>query len=181
MKHPSSASPVRGCATRRGLWFGALAWVCLVQPLTAQTSPEWSLDVRPFGAILSLAAGVRDGVLIGAAIGGGIDVLDRTLAPDPAEAVYHSFEQLVHLNVFLRQKPTQSLDLDLGLRVGVGGVRECLATDCWPGAFAGLYGSVFWGTSRIKLGPRVLWALARERGTSDPVLYAELLSIRFTF
>jgi len=171
----------RGSAFRSVLWIIAVATACLARPVAAQKSSEWALDVRPFGAMLSLGIGVRDGVLIGAAIGGGIDVLDRTLAPDPAEEAYHSFEQLAHLNVFLRQKPTRSLDLDLGLRVGVGGVRECAASDCWPGAFAGLYASAFWGTNRIKLGPRVLWALARDHGTSDPVLYAELLSVRFTF
>jgi hypothetical protein len=153
----------------------------MARPAAAQGRSEWALDLRPFGATLGLGVAIREGLLIGVAAGGGIDFLDRTLAPDPAEERYHAFEQLVHLNVFMRQKPARTVDLDLGLRVGVGGVRECLASDCWPGAFAGLYASAFWGTSRVKVGPRVLWALARDDGTSDPVLYTELLSLRLTF
>jgi hypothetical protein len=39
----------------------------------------------------------------------------------------------------------------------------------------------FWGSRRVKVGPRLLWALARESGESSPVVYAELLTVRIRF
>ncbi len=150
-------------------------------PARAQRTSEFTLDLRPFGASFGFAQSITPGILLGIAAGGGVDVLDRTFAPDPTDQAYRAFEQLVHVNAFLRQKPSSHVDLDLGLRLGVGGVRECAASDCSPGAFVGLTAAVFWGSDNVKIGPRMLWALARESGQSNPVFYAELLTLRVRF
>lgn len=157
------------------------AIVMVAAPAAAQRSSEFTLDLRPFGGSVGFAQRVTPGVYLGLAVGGGVDALDRTLAPDPAAEAYRAFEQIVHVNAFLRQKPSPHFDIDLGLRLGVGGVRECTASDCWPGAFVGMTAGAFWGSDRIKVGPRFLWALARESGESNPVLYAELLTVRIRF
>lgn len=150
-------------------------------PLHAQRASEFTLDLRPFGGSVGFAQRVTPGVYLGVAAGGGIDALDRTFAPDPSDQAYRAFEQIAHLNAFLRQKPSDNVDIDLGIRLGIGGVRECTASDCWPGAFFGLTAGAFWGSQRLKIGPRVLWALARESGQSNPVFYAELLTLRIRF
>ncbi len=150
-------------------------------PVAAQTANEFGMEVRPFGAAVSLAHRLFPGVFLGLAAGGGVDVLDRTLAPNTRQESYHSFQQLAHVSAFLRQKPNDRLDVDLGIRAGVGGVRACGNSDCWPGGFVGLYGAAFWGTPRFKIGPRLLWAMARNGGWNDPVLYAELITVRFRF
>lgn len=161
--------------------FVAAAILVSVAPLHAQRSNEFTLDLRPFGGSVGFAQRISDGVYLGLSAGGGVDALDRTFAPDPAAEAYRAFEQIVHVNAFLRQKPSEHFDVDLGLRLGIGGVRECTASDCWPGAFVGMTAGAFWGSDRVKVGPRLLWALARESGESSPVVYAELLTVRIRF
>ena len=162
----------------------AMAVVCALlapSPAEAQRHHEFTLDLRPFGGSIGFAQRITPGVMLGVAAGGGIDALDRTIAPDPAQQAYRAFEQIVHVSAFLRQTPTPRMDIDLGMRLGIGGVRECDVSDCRPGAFFGLSAAAFWGSDRIKVGPRLLWALARESGQSNPVLYAELITLRFRF
>jgi hypothetical protein len=160
-----------------GLLAGALV-PCRAQ---AQRNHEFTLDLRPFGGSFGYAQRLTPGVLIGVSAGGGIDALDRTFAPDPAQQAYRSFQQIAHISAFLRQKPLEAIDIDIGMRLGIGGVRECTASDCWPGAFFGLSAGAFWGSDRVKVGPRLLWALARESGESNPVVYAELITLRLKF
>jgi len=177
MVHEGPAARLR----RRGSWFLMVPAILLSLTsgsLRAQRLNEVTLDVRPFGASIGFARRAIPGVYFGIAAGGGIDWLDRTFAPDPTDQAYHAFEQVGHISAFLRQKPTESIDLDLGIRIGMGGVRECVPDDCRPGAFVGLTAGAFWGSTRVKIGPRVLWALAREAGQSNPVVYAELLTLR---
>lgn len=162
----------------RAVLFAAATFLAATSPVQAQRSNEVTIDARPFGASIGFAQRVTNGVYLGLAAGGGVDALDRTFAPDPAEQAYRAFEQVAHLTAFLRQKPSEHFDVDLGLRLGIGGVRECTASDCWPGAFVGLTAGAFWGSDRFKIGPRALWALARESGESNPVFYAELLTLR---
>jgi hypothetical protein len=158
-----------------------VTFLLVASPLGAQRSSEFTLDLRPFGGSVGWAQRVTDGVYLGLAAGGGVDALDRTFAPDPSAEAYRAFEQIVHVNAFLRQKPAPWADVDLGLRLGIGGVRECTASDCWPGAFVGMTAGAFFGSRTVKIGPRVLWALARESGQSSPVFWAELLTVRLSF
>jgi hypothetical protein len=168
---------LRPSAVRAAVFVAATLLVAS-SPIHAQRSSEFTIDARPFGASIGFAQRVTNGVYLGLAAGGGVDALDRTFAPDPAEQAYRSFEQIAHITAFLRQKPSTHFDVDLGLRLGIGGVRECTSSDCWPGAFVGLTAGAFWGSDRIKVGPRALWALARESGESNPVFYAEILTLR---
>lgn len=175
---PGGFAPDGGSRFVSCLLAALVALILVTVPASAQRSSEFTLDLRPFGGSVGVAVRIAPGVYLGASAGGGIDALDRTLAPDPADQAYHGFEQLAHVSAFLRQKPTARIDVDLGIRLGIGGVRSCDVSDCWPGAFAGLHAGVFWGTDRFKIGPRILGGLARQRGQSDPVLYAELITVR---
>ena len=60
----------------------------------------------------------------------------------------------------------------------MGDVRACLVSDCWPGWFAGAYVGAFWGGSRWKVGPRLLWARVSDDSNNDSVLYLEVLTGR---
>lgn len=180
MKHPRLVERLRRHLVRTAPPVAAAILLSAV-PLHAQRTSEFTLDLRPFGGSVGFAQRVTDGVFLGLSAGGGVDALDRTFAPDPSAEAYRAFEQIVHVNAFLRQKPARWADVDLGLRLGIGGVRECTASDCWPGAFVGMTAGAFFGSRTIKVGPRVLWALARESGQSNPVFWAELLTVRLSF
>lgn len=180
MKYPTLIERLRRRLTRTAPLVVA-AILLTAPPLHAQRTSEFTLDLRPFGGAVGWAQRVTDGVFLGVSAGGGVDALDRTFAPDPSAEAYRAFEQIVHLNAFLRQKPAGWVDVDLGLRLGIGGVRECTSSDCWPGAFVGMTAGAFFGSERVKVGPRVLWALARESGESNPVFWAELLTVRLSF
>jgi hypothetical protein len=150
--------------------------------VSAQTPDrELALDFRPFAGALSIAWRTSDAWSIGLALGGGIDELDRTLVPDTDDPDYHAFEQYLHAAVFARHKPSQRIDLDVGLRGGFADVRTCGASDCWPGLYAGAYAGAFWGGRRWKLGPRLLVGRVYEHPYSDTVVYMEILTGRFSF
>jgi len=181
MKNDVSRATCRPGPTWMAASLALVAGILFHGPVAAQRSSELAIDLRPFGGSVSYAQALNPGLFLGLALGAGMDRLDRTIAPDPATEEFHAFEQLAYVSAFMRQKPSGRFDLDLGLRLGVGGVRECGASDCWPGSFVGLYGSAFWGSRRLKVGPRVMWAMARENGRSDAIFYAELLTVRIAF
>jgi hypothetical protein len=161
-------------------WF-ALVFLLLTIPVPCRAQgTELALDFRPFSGVLSIAWPTGSLVSAGLAIGGGIDELDRTLQPDTDAEEFSPLLQLVHAGVFAR-KSSRRVDIDLGLRAGVGSVRECFSSDCWPGLYTGVYANVFWGSERVKVGPRLLWAVVRESGHSDAVLHLEILTGRITF
>ena len=150
----------------------------LFLPATASAQREFTLDFRPFAGMAAFAGRTAPGTYLGIGLGGGIDELDRTLTPDPEDQDFHKFEQLAHASVFLRRKAGTHWDFDVGARVGIGDVRECLASDCWPGWSAGAYANAFWGGSRWKVGPRLVWARVSDDNQNDNVLYLEILTGR---
>ncbi len=145
---------------------------------------ELTLDFRPFSGVLSVAWKTGDAWYAGAGLGAGVDELNRTLAPNPNDEGFHSFEQWLHASAFARYKPTRRIDVDVGLRIGFGAVRSCSASDCWPDSYKGAYIGAFWGGKRWKVGPRLLVANVNETDTeadkSDNVVYLEILTGRFS-
>ena len=156
----------------------ALAALLLPAAAAAQGAREFTFDFRPFAGMVAYAWRTAPGTYIGIGLGGGIDELDKTLSPDSESEAFHKFEQLAHASMFVRRKAGTHWDLDLGARLGIGDVRECLASDCWPGWFAGAYASAFFGGSRWKVGPRLVWARVNDSDQSDNVLYLEILTGR---
>ena len=149
----------------------------------AQTAArEFTVDLRPFSATLSLAWRAAPATYLGIGLGGGIDEFDRTLSPDPESRDFTTLEQLLHVNAFVRQKPSAKLDLDLGARAGIGGVRRCYVSDCWPGLYFGICASAMWGGRHFKLGPSLFWVRVREidGGNTDGVLHLEILTGRWS-
>jgi hypothetical protein len=144
----------------------------------AQTAArEFTADLRPFSATLSLAWRAAPATYLGIGLGGGIDMFDRTLSPDPDG---RDLEQLLHVDAFVRQKPSAKLDLDLGARWGLGGVGRCNG-DCGPGFYSGIYASAMWGGRHFKLGPRLFWVRVREfDGGNTGVLHLAILTGRWS-
>ena len=166
--------------TMRALLLAALA---LCAPAGTQAQREFALDFRPFSGSLSLAWQTSPNLYAGLGLGGGIDFspFHRTLTPDPDDEDFHDLEQFAHAIAFLRLKPTQNWDLDVGARGGFGTVRECFASDCWPGGYVGAYASVFWGSRRWKFGPRIMVARLEDDGNTDTVVHLEILTGRISF
>ena len=149
----------------------------LAAPKAAQAQREFALDFRPFGGVLSLAWRTAPTLYAGIGLGGGIDMLDKTFVPDTEKEEFHALDQLLHASVFLRVKPAR-WDLDVGVRAGFAEVRNCFASDCWPGTYVGAYANAFWGGRRFKAGPRLLIARVMDNDDSDSVVYLEILTGR---
>ena len=146
----------------------------------AQTAArEFTADLRPFSATLSLAWRAAPATYLGIGLGGGIDMLDRTLSPDADRS---DLVQLLHVSVFVRQKPSAKLDLDLGARAGFGIVRRCYSSDCWPDRYLGIYASAMWGGRHFKLGPSLFWVFVPEldSGNTVGVLHLAILTGRWS-
>jgi hypothetical protein len=157
----------------------ALLIVALVaQPCAAQAR-TFSVDARPVGGVISLGWRAAPMTYIGLGVGIGTDELGYTLRPRDDDA-YHDFEQYLHLDLFVRRKPRSSVDLEAGLRAGVGEVRECRASDCLPGLFGGAYVGVFVGSARWKLGTKLVAAHVAEASYRDDVVHWEVISLRYS-
>ena len=166
-----------------GKWdqFPTLLLLQLLLPsaLSAQSRHEFTLDFRPFAGMAAYAWQLSPGTYFGLGLGGGIDELDVTLTPNTDGQDFHKFEDLAHANAFVRRKAGTHWDFDLGARVGIGDVRECMVSDCFPGWFLGGYANVFWGGSRWKVGPRIIIARVFDNdGNNDTVVHLEILTGR---
>jgi hypothetical protein len=146
---------------------------CLAQVRT------FSIDGRPLGGMISLGWRANPGTYIGLGLGGGSDELGVTVRPRNSED-YRDFGQYLHLDLFVRHKPSARLDLDVGLRGGIGEIRECRASDCLPGVFAGAYAGVFFGSAHWKLGTRIIGARVTEPAFGDNVIHWEVITLRWT-
>src|SRR5262245_29505808 len=150
-----------------------LLLLLLPAALSAQSKNEFTLDFRPFAGMAAYAWQLSPGTLFGLGAGGGIDELDFTIVPFEGGASggkFHQFEEILHASAFVRRKAGVHWDFDLGARVGIGVVRECVVSDCWPGWFLGGYANAFWGGSHWKVGPRIIVARVFDNGgVSDTV------------
>ena len=172
---------------------GARAWrqhigtvvfaLLLAAPTAAQNSVparEITVDAAPFYGAFSIAWKTGAAWSAGIGLGAGLDELGKTLEPDD-EQDFHTLEQWIYTEFFTRFKPSQRVDLDLGLRTGFGDVRICGASDCWPGPYVGAYTSLLAGWRRVKLGPRLMVARVFEHPYSDTVVHLEVLTARISF
>jgi hypothetical protein len=147
-------------------------------PAAAQ-SRNFTIDLQPVGGTLTMTWRVADRAYMGLGLGGGTDEFGHTLRPTGAE-LFHDLEQILHLDFVGRYKPTARIDVDAGGRLGFGGVRECRASDCLPGGYAGVFAGVFMGSRRWKLGTRILAATVYETPNRDNVLHWEILNVRYS-
>ena len=160
----------------------ALFALLLTTPAAAQSvapAREITIDTAPFYGAFSIAWRTGSAWSAGAGLGAGLDELGKTLEPDDEQA-FHTLEQWIYTEFFARYKPSQRVDLDLGLRTGFGDVRTCGASDCWPGPYVGAYTSLLAGWRRVKLGPRLMVARVFEHPYSDTVVHLEVLTARIS-
>lgn len=150
----------------------AASALLLCSPLSAQRN-EVDLEARPFSGSLTWLFGNW-----GVGAGGGIEELNRTLSPDTEKPEYSKLESLIYAQALHRWRASDRLELDLGVRAGVGDVRECTASDCWPGTYVGVYIAPMWGSRRFKIGPRFLSGVSRYGEHRDAFVYVEILTAR---
>jgi hypothetical protein len=158
-----------------------LLLLLLPSALSAQGRHEFTLDFRPFAGLAAYAWQLSPGTYFGLGLGGGIDELDFTLVPfegGVSNDEFHQFEEIAHASAFVRRKAGTHWDFDVGARAGIGEVRSCMVSDCLPGWFFGGYANVFWGSSRWKVGPRIIVAQVHDDDNGDTVVHLEILTGR---
>lgn len=125
------------------------ATALLAEPAASQPHAT-VLDLRPVTAGVSYARGRTAQRMFGVEVGIGVPQLEQRLSPRGSE--YHDFVEFLHVALFTRFAPSERFETDLGLRVSAADLFVCRVSDCWPGAFGGAYGSIFYGKRRWKVG-----------------------------
>lgn len=138
-----------------------------------------AIDVHPVGGAVSMAWRTAPNTYAGIGLGIGTNNLSETLRPRDRQT-FHDFEQLAFVDVLLRRKLKRHIDLDGGLRTGIGEVRACSASDCLPGGYAGVFVAGFVGSARWKIGTRLLAARVWEARYRDDVLHWDVISLRYS-
>jgi hypothetical protein len=138
---------------------------------------EVTLDVRPWSVDAALAWRSAPGHLWGFSVGGGADDFNRTFRPEVVEtsSEYVTLEQIIRAGPFYRYERDGRFSADIGLRVGLGGVRGISGS---PGLVTGAQAAVFYGGRHIRVGPRLFVGTAREAGRTESVIHVDWLTAR---
>lgn len=140
---------------------------------------NFTIDAHPIGAELAMGWRAAPATYIGLGLGIFPNTLSNTVRPSDRQD-FHDFEQLLFLDLFGRRKPSARVDVDVGVRTGIGGVRACQASDCLPGGYIGAFAAVFIGSARWKLGTRFIGARVWEARYRDDILHWEIISLRYS-
>ena len=116
---------------------------------------EISLEANPFHGTLGYGWVKSPALTAGVQFGFGFPQIDRTLVPDD-----ESFQDIMHVGVFVRGRPTSSIALDGRIQFGFAELRGC--SGCLPGLFTGASAGVFWGGRRVKIGSRITAGVINE-------------------
>jgi hypothetical protein len=81
----------------------------------------------------------------------------------------------VRLGPFYRYESGDRWNVDVGLRVALGGVRGISGS---PGLVTGAQAGVYFGGRHLRVGPRLLVGSSREGGESNSVVHADWLTAR---
>jgi hypothetical protein len=138
---------------------------------------ELTLDVRPWSVDAAMAWRISPGHLWGISVGGGPDDFNRTFRPEVVEtsSEYVTLEQIIRAGPFYRYEHNGRLSADIGLRVGIGGVRGISGS---PGLVTGAQAALFYGGRHIRVGPRLFVGTAREAGQTESVIHVDWLTAR---
>lgn len=156
----------------------AFAAIAHLAPAPAQAqSRELNLDAILVSGVVTYAWEYSAGRHWGVFIGAGWDELGETLTPDRDSSAFHSFEQILYIGGLHRWRRTK-LDIDLGVRGGLGGVRS--GGDL-PDPFAGVYVAAMYGGKRFRFGPRAHLAVAHNFAGNDVIVHVEPIVVRVIF
>jgi hypothetical protein len=157
---------------------------------------QLTLDLSWIGGTLGFARRVRgERLFLGAEVGllgdylnvmllsGGHFAQDWGLAYDEKDgATGKHLLEIVHAAFFLRHQSSERWQLDFGARASVFLHSDSSDDDPGEATFAGLYGSLMYGSERFKVGPRVMAGLFSEgRRTQEFGLLLVPLTARVTF
>jgi hypothetical protein len=157
-----------------------LGMVLLQVPTAVQAQGggrELTLDVRPWSVDAAVAWRSSPGHLWGFSVGGGADDFNRTFRPEvvATSSEYVTLEQIIRAGPFYRYEHNSRFSADLGLRVGLGGVRGISGS---PGLVTGAQAAVFYGGRHVRVGPRLFVGTAREAGETETVVHVDWLTAR---
>lgn len=127
-------------------------------PADAQTDGADVREVWVGGMVPGIEGGYAWGVSPGTLVGVQAGVLPQTgltLVPDPDGPGQPDLDEVVHAAVFVRLRPADRWEVDVGVRGGLADVWPCPASDCYPALFGGGYVQAMAGWERFKLGPRL--------------------------
>jgi hypothetical protein len=147
-------------------------------PLRAQSGQrEATLDVRPWSVDAAIAWRSAPGHLWGFSVGGGADDFTRTFRPEVVDtsSEYVTLEQIIRMGPFYRYEHDGRFSADIGLRVGIGGVRGISGS---PGLVTGAHAALFYGGRHVRIGPRLFVGAAREAGRTESVIHVDWLTAR---
>jgi len=163
--------------------FGLLAAAVLLAPslVHAQERHQFTLEASVFRGTLGYARAVSPAVHVGGEVGFGFPQIDYTLSPagggDP------SFEEYLHVALFVRQRLHTRVSYDVGVRAAMADLWSCTVSDCLPAPFLGGYVQPMFGGRRFSIGPRIVagWtAEAEDRGNSTFTIAVAPLNVRLT-
>ena len=141
--------------------------------LRAQTH-EVDVDVIPVTGSLTYAWQHAAGRYWGVLAGIGWDEFGITVKPDQDDPGFHELEQILFIGGMHRWR-TARLDIDVGVRLGLGDVRT---TGDLPSPYYAVYGSALWGGRRVRIGPRLFVARVHDTGNADTSLHLDVVTAR---
>jgi len=135
-------------------------------PVHAQRN-EATLEASIFRGTVGYARATSPRTYVGVEVGFGFPQIDRTLVPAQDTLGRPDFEEYLHIGVFVRQKLTDRIEVDAGLRGSIVDLWSCSSSDCWFELFGGGYVQPMVGWQRVKFGMRLSagWVTEREEGT----------------
>lgn len=171
---------------RRTVLFGVLTAAAFLAPSLAhaQERQQFTLEASVIRGALGYARAVATDVHVGGEVGFGFPQIDYTLSPakDPLTGD-PSFEEYLHVALFLRQRLHTRISYDIGARASMVDLWSCEVSDCWPTPFVGAYVQPMFGGRRLSIGPRILagWTNEAEaRSGSTFTIAVAPLNVRLT-
>jgi hypothetical protein len=145
--------------------------------LSQAPSREATLDLRPFSADLGMAWRTSGPHMLGFTVGASAgDELNRTFRPEIVDTVsaFVTLEQIVRAGAVYRYESGHRMNADVALRFALGGVR---GTSGSMDAVAALQTGVYFGTRRVRAGPRLYIARSTEHDVGT-IVHVEWFTLR---
>jgi len=158
-----------------------LVWITAVSAQANVFNVEGSF----FGGSLGYVRSVADNLYVGVEIGAGVPQFDQTLRPEQDAAGSPDFKEIAHVALLVRFARSEHVELDAGVRSAIADLWPCLASDCWPHGFWGVYLQPMVGWRRFKVGPRLVVGRSHDNayhgdGSPTGVVALTPLAVRLT-
>lgn len=132
----------------RAATVASILYLLIPSAAHGQSRARFGLDANFWTATVSYARAVAPRHYLGIGLYAGVPSGTRTLTPEEGR-----FQEYLGLLAFWRGVSSSHFEYDTGLRASIADLRECTASDCWPGLFVGTYVTLLVGGRRLKIGP----------------------------